>query len=171
MNLPAASYPRVLVFVSLSGNLGSSCGKKCRIHVSCVVFFTFKSFAQTVFDIKRFMSSRPSSQQELQTLDDVRTERVAVALSVGLSWPPVKRQRSAFRPSFQEAWELAVQQHILQFHELPDGAYLTRAAWWRPGQSVVRPRLTRSRASGHVLPASAMNSRQAPAVRRAAKSM
>ena len=106
MNLPSASYPRVLVFVSLSGNLGSSCGKKCRIHVSCVVFFTFKSFVRTVFDIKRFMSSHPSSQQELQTLDDVRTERVAIAVSVGLSWPPLKRQRSAGRPSFQQRGSL-----------------------------------------------------------------
>ena len=74
----------------------------------------------------------------MQTLDDVRTERAAVALSVGLSWPLVKRQRSAVRPTFQEAWDRAVQQHILQFQDLPDGAYLTRAAWWRPGQPVVR---------------------------------
>ena len=38
--------------------------------------------------MKRFLSSRSSSQQELQPLDDVRAERAANALSVGLSWPP-----------------------------------------------------------------------------------
>ena len=76
--------------------------EKCRINVSCVVFFTFKSFVRTVFDMKRFTSPRTSS------LDDVRTERAAIALSVGLSWPPVKRQRSAGRHTLEEAWERAV---------------------------------------------------------------
>ena len=139
-------------------------------RVMCSVFHV-QVFCANCFRHEGLHVIAPSSQQELQTPDDVRTERVAIPLSVALSWPPLKRQRSAGRPTFQEAWERAVQQHILQFHELPDGAYLTRVAWWRPGQSVVRP-LTAdaiSRASGHALPASRMNSRQALAMRSAAK--
>ena len=119
-----ASNSRVFVFVSLSGDL---------------VFSMFQSFVRTVFDKKRFMSSHPSSQREPQTYDDVRTERAAIALSGGFSGPLVKRQRSAGRPTFQETRERAVQEQILQFHELPNGAYPIRAVWWRPGQPIVRP--------------------------------
>ena len=136
MNLPTTSHSRLLVFVSLSGNLAPGCGKmmwksaELTCHVLC---FSRSSLLCEMFStMKRFTSPRSSS------LDDVRTERAAIALSVGLSWPPAKRQRSAGRSTFQEAWERAVHEHILQFHELPDRA-CHRAAWWRPGQPIVRP--------------------------------
>ena len=76
-----------------------------------------KSFrAQKVFfprpriPVKRFMSSRSSSQQELQPVEDLRAERAAVALPVGLSWPPdgyTKTPRG--RPSWQQLWGRALQ--------------------------------------------------------------
>ena len=48
---------------------------------------------------QRFVSRGSSSSVDLDSssLDDVRPERAAIALSVGQSWPPVKR-RSAGRP-------------------------------------------------------------------------
>ena len=59
--------------------------------------FTLKKsvFPRPRIAMKRFLSSRSSSQQELQPLDDVRAERAAIALSVGLSWPPGTRRRAA----------------------------------------------------------------------------
>ena len=68
--------------------------------------------------MKRFMSWRTSSQQELQPLDDVRAQRAATSLSVGLRWPPARHPRLPGRPTFQEAWERALQ-HILQQSRTP----------------------------------------------------
>ena len=89
----------------------------------------------------RFVSKRPSSSVDLDasSLDNVRTERAAIALSVGLSWPPVKRRRSVGRPSWQQLWERARQDHTLKHHELPHGVRLQRLAWWRPGEATDRP--------------------------------
>ena len=64
--------------------------------------------------MQRFVSKCSSSSVDLasssatSTLDDVR---VAMALSVGLSWPEVKRQRSAGRSSWQQLWERATGAH------------------------------------------------------------
>ena len=76
----------------------------------------------------RFVSKRSSSSLNLDSspLDDVRTERAAIAPSVGLGWPPVKRRRSAGRPSWQQLWERALQDHILEHHELPRSVRLQR---------------------------------------------
>ena len=89
----------------------------------------------------RFVSKRSSSSLNLDAslLDDVRAERAAIALSVGLSWPPVTRRRSAGRPSWQQHCERALQDHILEHHELPHGVRLQRPAWWRPGEAIDRP--------------------------------
>ena len=78
-----------------------------------------------------FVSRRSSSSVDLDStsLDDVRTERAAIALSVGLSWPPVRRRRSRRRPSWQQHWERALQEHIR----------LQRPVWWRPGQAIDGP--------------------------------
>ena len=82
--------------------------------------------------MQRFVSMRSSSSVDLDSssLDDVRTERAAIALSVGLSWPPFKRRRSAGRPSWQQLWERALQEHILHHHELPHGVRLQWPDWW-----------------------------------------
>ena len=85
--------------------------------------------------MKRFLSSRSSSQQELQPLDDVRAERAAIALSVGLSWPTDRHAKSPGRPSWQQLWERALQDHTLRHHELPHVIRLERPVWWRPGES------------------------------------
>ena len=83
--------------------------------------------------IQRFVSKRSSSSVDLapssasSSLDDVRAERAAIALSVGLSWPPVKRQRSAGRRSWQQLSERALHKHILHHHELLYGVPLTAA--------------------------------------------
>ena len=89
----------------------------------------------------RFVSKRSSASLNLDasSLDDVRAERAAFALSVGLSWPPVMRRRSVGRPSWQQLWERALQDHILEHHELPHGVRLQRSAWWRPGEAIDRP--------------------------------
>ena len=76
----------------------------------------------------RFVSKRSSS------LDDVRAERAA-----GLSWPPGKRRRSVGRPNWQQLWERALQDDILEHHELPHSVRLQRPAWWRPGEAIDRP--------------------------------
>ena len=91
--------------------------------------------------MQRFVSRRPSSSVDLgsSSLDDVRTERAAIAMSVGLSWPPVKRRRSAGRRSWQQLWERALQKHILHHHEVPRGVRLQRPDWWRPGGAIARP--------------------------------
>ena len=71
--------------------------------------------------MQRFVSKRSSSSVDLysSSSNDVRTVRGAIALSVGLSWPPVKRWRSAGRPSWQQLWECTLQEHILHHLELP----------------------------------------------------
>ena len=90
--------------------------------------------------MKRLPSSRSSSQQELQPLDDVRAERAAIALSVGLSWPPDRHtKQTRGRPSWQQLWERALQDHIMNHHELPHGVRLKRPVWWRPGEAIDRP--------------------------------
>ena len=87
--------------------------------------------------MKRFMSSRSSSQQELQPVEDLRAERAAIALSVGLSWPPDRYTKTPRgRPSRQQLWERAPQDHIMK---LPQGISLQRPAWWRPGEAIDRP--------------------------------
>ena len=77
-------------------------------HLTCYlteVFFTLqKVFFPEVFfhclSMQRFVSSRRSSSADLasSSLDEVRPERAAIVLSVGLSWPPDRRRRSAGRP-------------------------------------------------------------------------
>ena len=88
-----------------------------------------------------FVSRRSSSSVDLDSSlgNDVGTERAAIALSVGLSWPPDRRRRSAGRPSWQQLWERALQEHILHHHELPHGVRLQRPAWWRPGETTDLP--------------------------------
>ena len=69
--------------------------------------------------MKRFLSSRSSSQQELQAVEDLRAERAAIALSVGLSWPPDRyTKQTRGRPSRQQLWERALQDHIMNRHQL-----------------------------------------------------
>ena len=90
--------------------------------------------------MKRFLSSRSSSQQELQPVENLRAERAAIALSVGLSWPPDRYTKtSRGRRSRQQLWERALQEHIMNRHELPQGIRLQRRAWWRPGEAIDRP--------------------------------
>ena len=88
----------------------------------------------------RFVNKRSSSSVDLDSssLDDVRAERAAMALSVGLSWPPVKRRRSAGRHSWWQHWERALQD-TLHHHELPHGVRLQRPGWWQPGDAIARP--------------------------------
>ena len=89
-----------------------------------------------------FVSKRSSSSQSLETsaLDDVRAERAAIALSVGLRWPPDRyTKQTRGRPNRQELWERALQDHIINNHELPQGMCLQRPAWWRPGEPIGRP--------------------------------
>ena len=90
----------------------------------------------------RFVSKRSSSSVDLDSasLDDVRAERAAIALSVGLSWPPDRYTKfPRGRPSRQQLWERALQEHIMNHHELPHGVRLQRPAWWRPGEAINRP--------------------------------
>ena len=93
--------------------------------------------------MKRFLSSRSSSQQELQPVENLRAERAAIGLSVGLSWPPDRYTKTSrgrpSRPSRQQLWERALQEHIMNRHELPQGIRLQRPAWWRPGEAIDRP--------------------------------
>ena len=93
-------------------------------------------FPQPRIPMKRFMSSRSSSQQELQPVDDLRAERAAI---VGLSWPPDRYTKTRCgRPSWQQLWERALQDHIMNRHDLPQGIRLQRPAWWRPGEAIDR---------------------------------
>ena len=90
----------------------------------------------------RFVSKRSSSSVDLNSSsrDDVRAERAAIALSVGLSWPPdryTKQTRS--RPSWQQLLERALQDHILDHHELPHSVRWERPASWRPGEAIDQP--------------------------------
>ena len=109
------------------------------LKIDCL--FLRKLFhAQKVFP-ECFSTGRSSSSVALDSssLDDVRAERAAIALSVGLSWPPVKRWRSAGRPGWQQLWERALQEHILHHRELPRGVRLQRPDWWRPGGAIACP--------------------------------
>ena len=111
---------------------------------------TLKSFSRTqtsvvspveVFAMDRFVSKRSSSSVDLDasSLDDVRAERAAIALSVGLSWPPDRyTKQTRGRPSRQQLWDRALQDHILEHHELPHGVRLQRPVWWRPGEAIDR---------------------------------
>ena len=95
-----------------------------------------------VFAMDRFVSKRSSSSVDLDasSLDDVRAERAAIALSVGLSWPPDRyTKQTRGRPSRQQLWERALQDHILEHHELPHGVRLQRPVWWRPREAIDRP--------------------------------
>ena len=94
-------------------------------------------FPSEVFAMYRFVSKRSSSSLNLDSasLNDVRAERAAIALSVGLSWPPERYTKTRGRPSWQQPWERALQEHILNHHELPHGIRLQRPAWWRPGEA------------------------------------
>ena len=85
------------------------------------------------------MSSFSSDDLDSSSLDDVRTERAAIALSVVLSWPPDRRRRSVRRPSWQRLWGRSLQEHILHHQELPHGVRLQRPVWWRPGETIDRP--------------------------------
>ena len=86
--------------------------------------------AWSASDLPRQLILIPSSR------DDVRTERAAIALSVGRSWPPHKRRRSAGRPSWQQLLERALQEHILHHHELPLGVRSQQPGWWQPGDAI-----------------------------------
>ena len=57
---------------------------------------------------------------------------------MGLSWSPVKRRRSRGRPSRQQLWEDALQEHILHHHEPPRGVRLQRLDWWQQGSAIAR---------------------------------
>ena len=90
----------------------------------------------------RFVSKRSSSSLNLDasSLDDVRAERAAIALSVGLSWPPDRyTKQTRGRPSWQQLWERALRDHIMNHHELPHDVLLQRPVWWRPREAIDRP--------------------------------
>ena len=42
------------------------------------------------------------------------------------------------RPSWQQLWERAFYNHIMNHHELPRGIRLQRPAWWRPSETINR---------------------------------
>ena len=112
--------------------------------VTLKFFFALKQVFSPVqvFAMDRFVSKRSSSSVDLDasSLDDVRAERAAIALSVGLSWPPDRyTKQTRGRPSRQQLWERALQDHILEHHELPHGVRLQRPVWWRPGEAIDRP--------------------------------
>ena len=72
----------------------------------------------------RFVSKRSSSSVDLDSAsrDEVRAERAAIALSVGLRWPPDRCTK--------QTRERALQDHILDHHELPHGVRLQRLVCW-----------------------------------------
>ena len=99
-------------------------------------------FPVEVFAMDRFVGKRSSSSGDLDasSLDDVRAERAPIALSVGLSWPPDRyTKQTRCRPSKQQLWERALQDHIMNHHELPHGIRLQRPDWWRPEGAIDRP--------------------------------
>ena len=66
-----------------------------------------------------FVSKRSSSSQSLATSahDDMRAERAAIALSVGLIWPPDRYTKGPRgRPTWQQLWKRALQEHIMNHH-------------------------------------------------------
>ena len=108
---------------------------RCLSRKNVVVIFSLQKVCCELFchgqvfsrSIKCFSTA---SHPELQPLDDVRTERGAIALSVGLSWPPDRyTKQTRGRPSWQQLWERALQDHIMNHHELPHGIRLQRPVW------------------------------------------
>ena len=86
---------------------------------------------------QRFVNKR-SIDLDSSSIDDARAERAAIAVYVGLSWPPVKRRRSAGRPSWQQNWERALQEHFLHHREIPHGVRLQWPGWWQPRDAIAR---------------------------------
>ena len=91
--------------------------------VTLKFFFTLKQVFSPVevFAMDRFVSKRSSSSVDLDvsSLNDVRAKRAAIALSVGLSWPPDRHtKQTRGRPSRQQLWERALQDHILEQQKL-----------------------------------------------------
>ena len=94
---------------------------------SSQVFFHCPSMQRVVI--------KPSSSSvdlDSSSLDDVRAKRAAIALSLGLSWPPDRHARSRGRPSWQQLLERALQEHIL--HHL---SFRTVSVY--SGRTAVRP--------------------------------
>ena len=91
--------------------------------------------------MQRFVSERSSLSVDLasSSLDDVRAEPVAISVSVGLSWPPVKRQQFTGHPCRQQLWERGLQEHILHHHGLLHFVRCKRPGWWPPGKRGGRP--------------------------------
>ena len=91
--------------------------------------FLFFAFSRSK-SVQRFVSKRSSSSVDLDSssLDDLRTEQAAIALSVGLSWPPHKRRRSAGRHQLAAALGNVLSRSTSYHHELPHGVPLA-AAW------------------------------------------
>ena len=116
-------------------------------HREQVPFFSSELFFHCL-SMQRFVSKRSSSSVDLtsSSLDDVRAERAAIALSLVLSRPPDRHAKSFGRPSTQQLWERSLQEHILHHHEFPHGVRLQRPGWWRPRDTIARP-LTHTRRS------------------------
>ena len=74
----------------------------------------------------RFVSKRSSSLNlDASSLDDVRAERVARSAPVCCSELTTSQAAAVVgRPSWQQHWERALQDHILHHHELPHGVRL-----------------------------------------------
>ena len=65
--------------------------------------------------MQRFVSKRSSSSVDLNpsSRDDMRTERAAIALSVGLSWPPAKRRSSCGNVLFRSTSSTTVSSRMV----------------------------------------------------------
>ena len=134
---------------SVSDRCVSRKNNEVTVWIMKILFFSAFSPSKSVSQLfalchsmDRFVSKRSSSSVDLDSasLDDVRAERAAIALSVGLSWPPDRYTKfPRGRPSRQQLWERALQEHIMNHHELPHGVRLQRPAWWRPGEAINRP--------------------------------
>ena len=124
---------------SLSGTLASltqpgehtslvmtlKCSSYGRLSTLRQVLCSSKEFVHCL-SMQRFVSKRSSSSVDLDSssLDDVRPERAAIALSVGVSWPPDRRWPSRGRPGWQQLWGSALQEHSVHYHEFPHGVRL-----------------------------------------------
>ena len=102
-----------------------------------------------------------ASTPATSSLDDVRAERAAIALSVGLSWPPVRQQRFAGRP-WQRVWERGLQEHIFHHHEFPHGVRSQPPDWRRPGETIALP-LTQEEIADTITPCAALAAPATPA--------
>ena len=60
-------------------------------------------------------------------------------MTCGPSGPPSPCLWSRGRPSWQQLWERALQEHIFHHHELPRGVRLQLPSWWQPGDAITRP--------------------------------